>query len=109
MRLKGKPEIGEAGELTFSVEPEHAIDFADDDRIQAVLGTPRLIWFLEHARSVILPLLDNGESTLGTRVEVRHLAARPVGRVDRCRARVVQTHAREVLFQLEARDEHEVT
>ncbi len=106
--MKGSPKIGTTGTLTFTVEPKHAIDFADD-RMPAVLCTPWLIWFLEHAaREAMLPLLDAGESTVGTLVEVRHLAATPVGGVVTCVARVVQTDGREVSFQLEARDEHEV-
>jgi predicted thioesterase len=67
MRLKGKPEIGAAGELTFGVETKREIDFADD-RIPAVLCTSWLIWFPDRARSVMLPLLDDGESTVGTLV-----------------------------------------
>lgn len=106
--MKSNPRIGAAGELTFRVESKHAIDFADD-RMPAVLSTPWLIWFLEHAaRAAMLPLLDDGESTVGTLVEVRHLAATPVGNVVTCIARVVQTNGREISFQLEASDEHEV-
>lgn len=106
--MKGKPKIGTTVELTFKVEPKHTIDFADD-RMPAVLCTPWLIWFLEHAaREAVLPFLDAGESTVGTLVEVRHLAATPVGGVVTCIARVVQTDSPEISFQLEARDEHEV-
>lgn len=106
--MKSSPKIGTAGEQTFVVEPKHAIDFADE-HMPAVLCTPWLIWFLEHvAREAVLPLLEAGESTVGTLVEVRHLAATPVGRIVRCVARVVQVESREIAFQLEARDEHEV-
>ena len=106
--MKAKPKIGTAGEQQFVVEAMHAIDFAND-RMPAVLSTPWLIWFLEHAaREAILPLLDPGESTVGTLVEVRHLAATPVGQTVRCVARVVQTDSQVISFQLEARDEHEV-
>ncbi len=75
----------------------------------AVLSTPWLIWFLEHAaRAAILPLLDAGESTVGTLVELRHLTATPVGETVKCLARVVQAEGRSISFQLEARDEHEL-
>ncbi len=106
--MKGSPKIGTTGERQFVVEPKHAIDFADDG-MPAVLCTPWLIWFLEHAaREAVLPWLDTGESTVGILVEVRHLAATPVGQSARCVARVVQTDGCEISFQLEARDEHEV-
>jgi fluoroacetyl-CoA thioesterase len=106
--MKSSPKIGTKGELRFVVEAKHAIDFADD-RMPAVLCTPWLIWFLEHAaREAVLPLLDAGESTVGTLIEVRHLAATPVGQTVRCLARVVQAEGRVISFQLEARDEHEL-
>ncbi len=109
--MKARPKIGTTGEqefVEFVVEARHAIDFADE-AMPAVLCTPWLIWFLEHAaREAMLPLLDDGESTVGTLVELRHLAATPVGVVVTCVARTVQTDGREVSFQLEARDEHEV-
>src|SRR5262249_48816523 len=107
-RMKGRPKIGALGEVTFVVEAQHAIDFADE-HMPAVLSTPSLIWFLEHAaRAAMLPLLDAGESTVGTLVEVHHLAATPVGATVQCVARVVQTDGPVVSFQLEARDAHEV-
>ncbi len=106
--MKARPKIGTTGEQEFVVEAKHAIDFADE-AMPAVLCTPWLIWFLEHAaREAMLPLLDDGESTVGTMVEVRHLAATPVGRKVKCVARVVQADGPVISFQLEARDEHEV-
>jgi fluoroacetyl-CoA thioesterase len=106
--MKGSPKIGTSGEQQFVVEPKHAIDFADA-HMPAVLSTPWLIWFLEHAaRAAVLPLLEAGESTVGTLVEVRHLAATPVGATVKCMARVVQVEGRVISFQLEGRDEHEV-
>ncbi len=106
--MKGSPKIGTTGEQQFLVEPKHAIDFADG-RMPAVLCTPWLIWFLEHAaREAVLPLLEAGESTVGTHVEIRHLAPTPVGRTVTCLARVVQAEGSLISFQLEARDEHEV-
>ena len=55
MRLKGKPKIGAAGELTFSAETRHEMEFADNQR-PAVLYTSWLIWFPDRARSVLPPL-----------------------------------------------------
>ena len=87
--------------------PDMQIDFADGG-MPAVLCTPWLIWFLEHAaRAAVLPLLEPGESTLGTEIQVRHLAPTPVGQTVTCRARVLFAETREVSFQLEAYDERE--
>ena len=105
--MKRRARTGEIGELTFIVTEQHIIDFADD-RMPAVLCTPWLIWFLEHAaREAMLPLLEEGESTVGVNVEVDHLAATPVGHKVTCTARVIKSDGQSVLFQLAAHDEHE--
>jgi predicted thioesterase len=89
------------------VEAQHAIDFADDV-LPPVLCTPWLIWFLEHAaREAVLPYLSADESTVGTEIEVQHLAATPVGDTVVCRARVVGVQGRELAFVLEAEDSTE--
>lgn len=106
--MKRKPRVGDLGELTFVVELAHAIDFADDD-MPAVLSTPWLIWFMEHAsREAMLPLLEPSESTVGVSVDVRHLAPTPLGQRVTCRSRVINVDGRIVTFQMEASDEVEV-
>ena len=58
--MKGTPKVGTTGEQQFVVERRHAIDFAEGG-MPAVLSTPWLIWFLEHAaRAAVLPLLRSG-------------------------------------------------
>jgi predicted thioesterase len=106
--MKGVPKVGTTGEQRFLVESEHAIDFAVNG-MPAVLATPWLIWFLEHAaREAVLPFLEPGESTVGTYIEIRHLAATTVGKTVTCRARLVQADGTGISFQLEASDQHEV-
>ncbi len=105
--MKNLPKSGTLGEVRFVVEPRHAIDFAEGS-MPAVLSTPWLIWFLEHAaRAAVLPLLEPGESTVGTEIQVRHLAPTPVGQTVTCRARVLVSERNAVSFQLEAHDERE--
>lgn len=105
--MKTLPRTGATGETRFVVEAQHAIDFADRE-MPAVLCTPWLIWFLEHAaRNAVLPSLEAGESTVGTEIEVQHSAATPLGHTVVCTARVVRAEGNEVWFQLEARDETE--
>jgi predicted thioesterase len=106
--MKGSPKVGTTGEHRFVVEARHAIDFAKGG-MPAVLSTPWLVWFLEHAaREAVLPFLGPGESTVGTYLEVRHSAPTPVGGAVTCRARLVQAEGPTISFQLEAHDEHEV-
>jgi fluoroacetyl-CoA thioesterase len=105
--MKSLPRVGTLREERFVVETRHAIDFAEGG-MPAVLCTPWLIWFLEHAaRAAILPLLESGESTVGTEIQVCHLAPTPVGQMVRCQARVLFAERNEVSFHLEAHDERE--
>jgi predicted thioesterase len=106
--MNDRPKVGTTGEQRFLVEATHAIDFSQNG-MPAVLSTPWLIWFLEHAaRSAVLPFLEAGESTVGTYIEVRHSAPTPVGQAVTCRARVVQAERAMISFQLEAHDGHEL-
>jgi fluoroacetyl-CoA thioesterase len=101
-------KVGTTGEQRFVVAPSHAIDFAGGG-MPAILCTPWLVWFLEHAaREAVLPFLDEGESTVGSHVDVDHLAATPIGLSVTCVARVVHVEGRVISFQLEARDEAEI-
>jgi predicted thioesterase len=90
------------------VEPAHAIDFAEGG-MPAIHCTPWLVWYLEHAaRDAVVPFLGEGESTVGSHIDIDHLAATPVGHSVNCLARVVHVEGRQVSFQLVARDESEV-
>ena len=105
--MKRKPKIGESGELSFVVTEQHAIDFADS-QMPAVLSTPWLVWFLEHAaREAMLPLLEPGESTVGVHVDVEHLAPTPIGQKVTCVARVINSDGHLITFQFDARDQAE--
>jgi predicted thioesterase len=106
--MKNRPRIGLTGELAFKVEPQHAIDFTTDG-MPAVLSTPSLVGFLERtAREAMAGCLDDNERSVGTEIELRHLAPTPVGQTIHCTARVIHAEDREVTFQISARDEREV-
>lgn len=106
--MKFRPKIGTTGELKFTVEQKHVIDFATDG-MPAVLSTPNLIGLLERtAREALYPLLEPGERTVGMEVEIRHLAPTPLGANVTCLARVISAEDNTVTFHIEARDEHEL-
>ena len=102
--MRGTPRIGSTAERKFTVETVHAISFGTDGPLR-VLSTPWLVWFLEHAAlDAALPFLEPGEITVGTRVEVDHLAPTPVGAQVTCTARIVHSEGPVISFQLEAGD-----
>jgi fluoroacetyl-CoA thioesterase len=106
--MTSRPKIGTTGELKFTVGQEHVIDFATDG-MPAVLSTPRLIGLLERtAREALYPFLDANERTVGSEIELRHLAPTPLGAQVTCLARVIGSDGATITFHVEARDEHEV-
>ncbi|MBI3862825.1 MAG: thioesterase family protein [Planctomycetia bacterium] len=104
--MQTPPKIGTTGERKFTVEASHAISFGAEG--PAVLSTPWLVWFLEHASlDAAIPFLEAGEITVGTSVEVEHLAPTPVGANVTCIARIVHSEGPVISYQLEASDGHE--
>jgi predicted thioesterase len=100
--------VGTIGEQPLLVTPEWAIDFLGDAEAR-VLSTPQLILWLEvTARNAVKPFLGQGYESIGTKVNIEHLAATPVGMSVRFRARVTAVEGSRVSFELTARDEKEV-
>ena len=102
--MKQTPRLGMSGEERVTVGPDNRISFADA-RMPAVLATPWLVAHLEYAaRGAIAPCLDENERSVGTYVEVEHLAPVPEGFTVVCRARVIHVDGPVVTFQVEAHD-----
>lgn len=96
---------GVTREETQKVSSEIAIDFLGIAGAR-VLSTPNLILGLERtARNLVFPLLDPGYDTVGTHVNVYHLAATPMGMTATFRAEVTSVEERRVNFKVEAFDE----
>jgi predicted thioesterase len=69
-----------------------------------VVGTPFLIGYFEIAsHRAILPYCETGEATVGTRIEVDHLAPALPGRPVIAEARVIAVEGRRILFEVELR------
>ena len=99
--------IGAKGEQKLLVTSEVAIDFLGLDGPR-VLSTPHMIGFMERTcRDAVLPLLDPGHDTVGTHVNVFHLAAAPMGMMVTFTAEVTGVQDRRIQFRVEACDEKE--
>src|SRR5262245_22435297 len=74
-----------------------------------VFATPAMIALMEGAAvAAIDHLLPEGQVSVGTMVNVRHLAATPIGRSVRARAEVTGVDGRQVTFTIQAWDDHEL-
>ncbi|MGE0873443.1 MAG: thioesterase family protein [Burkholderiales bacterium] len=71
-----------------------------------VLATPVMINLIEAAAlEAVERFLPPGHQSLGTRLDVRHVAATPVGMRVRALAEVIEVEGRIIRFRVEARDE----
>ncbi len=94
---------GTTHEMTFEVTPEYTAAHIGSGTAQ-VLSTPCMILFMERtAQRLLGQVLPEGYTSVGTLVNVRHLAATPVGEEIRVVARVKEVEARRVLLEVEAR------
>jgi len=95
--------IGAKGSFTLLVQPEHLANQFKDSTLPPVLATPVMIMIMENAAlNAIRGFLDPGESAVGTMVNIRHLAATPVGRLVTGEAEVIGIDGCRVDFAVRA-------
>jgi fluoroacetyl-CoA thioesterase len=100
--------LGTQGTYTVVVSPEQLANRFKDATLPAVFATPVMIMAMENAAlNAIKPYFEAGESAVGTRVDVSHLAATPVGRRVTAFAEVTAATGRHVEFRVWAMDEAE--
>jgi fluoroacetyl-CoA thioesterase len=100
--------LGARGTFTLRVLPEHLANRFKDAMLPQVLATPVMVLIMENAAlNAIRPFLDAGESAVGTAIDVRHLAATPVGHEVRAEAEVIKVEGKRVEFKVSASDEIE--
>ncbi len=97
--------IGAQGSFDMVVSSEHLANRFKDATLPAVLATPVMIMAMENAAlNAIKPYFASGESAVGTRVDVRHLAATPLGRRIVAFAEVTGVVGRHLEFRVNAMD-----
>jgi fluoroacetyl-CoA thioesterase len=97
--------IGAKGSFTLLVQPQHLASQFKDATLPPVFATPVMIMTMENAAlNAIKAYLDPGESAVGTAVDVRHLAATPVGRRVMAEAEVTKVAGRQIEFTVRANE-----
>jgi predicted thioesterase len=98
---------GLTGTAELVVAPEHTAAFVGSGRI-AVLATPVMINIIEAASlAAIEHLLPAGHQSLGIHLDVRHVAATPVGLRVTATTEVTRIEGRTVTFRVDVRDDYE--
>jgi predicted thioesterase len=99
---------GALGRYAHRVESAHLANRFKDSILPPVFSTPYLILIMENAAlNAIKQYLEEGESAVGTRVDVRHLVATPVGREVVGHAQVTGSEGRRIFFRVWAMDGEE--
>jgi fluoroacetyl-CoA thioesterase len=85
------------------VDRERTIGFMGE--AARVYATPMMVRDIEMTcRELLLEHLDPGEDSVGTRVEIDHLAATLLGMTVRIEAKVIEVKGRAVTFEVSAHD-----
>ena len=72
----------------------------------SVLATPKMIALMEEASYKCLDMyLENGQTSVGTYLDVKHLSATPVGMKAYAEAEITEVDGRRVVFNVKAYDE----
>ncbi len=99
--------IGMKGDAVTTVVHENTAAAVGAGGVE-VFGTPMMVALMENAAwQAVTDDLNEGEVTVGTIVNIRHLAATPIGQQVRATAELIQIDGRRLLFNVEAHDERQ--
>jgi len=89
-------------ETKVMVREEHSAKSVGSGDVK-VLSTPSMIAFMEAtSRDLVQPYLPEGYTTVGTRVDVRHLSPAPVGQEIIVISELTAVEGRKLIFKVEA-------
>jgi len=96
--------VGATGAKTLVVDVEHTAAHWGSGSLN-VLSTPHMVALMEGAAvAAVDALLPEGYQTVGTRIDVRHVAATPMGQKVTARAELTAIDGRRLVFRVEATD-----
>jgi fluoroacetyl-CoA thioesterase len=108
MRPEERIVVGMRGSAALTVGDEHTAPSIGSGKVR-VLATPVMINLIEAAAlAAVEHLLPSGYQSLGTHLDVRHIAATPVGMGVSVTARVTNVDGRVIGFKVEASDEKDL-
>lgn len=98
-------KTGMKGEVSTLVEREDTAAEVGSGSL-LVYATPCMVALMEGAAcEAIADAMDDGQTTVGTELNIRHLSATPVGLEVRAEAEVIAVEGKVITFQLRAFDE----
>lgn len=98
-------EAGIKGRDTVQVVRENTAAVVGSGMLE-VFATPMMIALMEKtACESVAPYLQEGQGSVGTELNVKHVAATPVGMTVTCETELVEVDGRRLVFRVEAYDE----
>lgn len=98
-------EVGIKGKDTVTVVYENTAT-AVGSGVLEVFATPMMIALMEKtACNSVIPYLDEGDGSVGTELNVKHVAATPIGMTVTCESELIEVDGRRLVFNVEAYDE----
>ena len=96
--------IGLIGEATVVVTQEVTARHMGSGAV-SVFATPEMVRLMERASvNGLAPYLAEGQQSVGTMVNVKHLAATPLGATVTAKAELLSVEGRRLLFKVSAHD-----
>jgi len=100
-------QVGLTAEVQQVVTQELTADALGNAGVK-VFATPYVVCLMENAaQAALVGHLSPGAGTVGTTVEMKHLAATPLGMKVRAKATLIETDGKRCLFQVDVFDEVE--
>jgi fluoroacetyl-CoA thioesterase len=97
--------VGLTGEVSVTVTPEVTAQHMGSGTVQ-VFATPELVRLMERAAvRALAEHLAPGQQSVGTLVNIRHLAASPIGATVTARAQLTAVEGRRLTFKVSATDD----
>jgi predicted thioesterase len=103
IKMNEKLETGLTRSARISVDDGRTISFMGDEG--RVYATPELVRDIEMTcRDLLLEVIDTGQDSVGTHIDVSHIAATPIGMWAEIKVTVTAIDGRAVTFEIDARD-----
>lgn len=98
-------EIGIKGRVETVVNENNTAKFVGSGSLD-VFATPNMIGLMEQAaQASVAPFLEEGQGTVGTKIEISHDAATPLGMKVWAESELVEIDRRRLVFDVKAFDE----
>jgi predicted thioesterase len=101
--MSKSPTVGLTTSKRITIDESRTIDFMGDEA--RIYATPELVRDIENTcRDLVLEHVDKDQDSVGTRIDVQHTAATPMGAWVEITATVTAVDGRALSFEINARD-----